>query len=37
MNKFALMLTTTALSACAGAPMVRSTDAALNALVEEYF
>src|SRR5689334_25447887 len=37
MNKFALMVTTAALSACAGAPATRSTDAALNALVEEYF
>lgn len=37
MNKFALVLATAALSACAGAPATRSSDAALNALVEEYF
>jgi uncharacterized protein (DUF885 family) len=37
MNKFVLMLTTALLSACAGAPATRSADAALNALVEEYF
>src|SRR5690348_2642618 len=37
MNKFALLLTTAALSACAGAPATRTADDALNTLVEEYF
>jgi uncharacterized protein (DUF885 family) len=37
MQKFTLMLTVAMLTACANTPETRSADAALNALVEDYF
>jgi len=37
MKKFSTLLAAAALSACAAGPDVKSPDAALNALVEEYF